>query len=349
MKIKKIFLPYFPDSTKLEKQKWHKFIKIAVFITSATSLYAIFWLIALFYLIPPSWMDSPIYQQVYHISYFPAYLPINLTSILSHFPIYGTIFRSLLPVPVIGPLALILILISIFYIAPSLLYRGFLAIKQRFHLKKVKFLVGLVTLGLVIFGLYVWKYQQVVNEGSYLADEHCIKVNPLIIDRKNKYTDQFNLLMASASEEQYMSSLDQYRQSAAEYIKEEKIWLAKQRRYLDSKAFNLLITSYIKEASEYQYQMYEGQYLSSLYLSQAFDEKDKVKQLELSNKVLEETNRSNDGQDKYNAVWEREKGKKDWIFNFVKIPDSKCPAENNNFPDVPNPFLPPVIPNSPLS
>lgn len=217
-------------------------------------------------------------------------------------------------------------------------------------MKRIKFIILAVFILVFLFGVYLYKYQQLVTEGSLLADEHCIKINPLIIDRKNKYTDQYNLLLISASEEKYMDALDKYRKSARLYTNEEKTWLAIQRKYLDGKIFNLMMPSYVKEAANYQYQMYAGQYLSSLYLNQVFDEKDKDKQVALSNKVMEETNKSNEALDKYNAIWEREKGKKDWIFNFVKVPASKCPAKNSDFPTVPNPFAPPANDsNSPLS
>ncbi|MCL5071329.1 MAG: hypothetical protein M1308_10605 [Actinobacteria bacterium] len=179
-----------------------------------------------------------------------------------------------------------------------------------------------------------------------MADEHCIKVNPLIIDRKNKYQEQWNLILASASATQVEDSVNKYFQASNAFIKEEQGWLANQKRYLNSKAFNLLMPSYIKEAANFQYQMYEADYNSSVYLNQGFKETDKNKQAELGNKVLEETVKSKEAEDKYNAVWEREKGKSDWVHYFIKVPQTKCPKENFDFPNVFNPFVTPIPVNN---
>ena len=209
-----------------------------------------------------------------------------------------------------------------------------------------KLLIISITLGIGLFAGYIYKYQQLVNEGSYLADEHCIKINPLIIDRKNKYLDQYNLILkagsGTATAEEYHAALDKYMQSSDVYQQKEKLWLDKQRRYLDSKAFNLLIHSYIREAGQYQYEMYKADYDSSVFLSAEYKEQDPDKQQELSNKVMEAVTRNKEAEDKYSSVCEREKGRSDWIYRFVKVPSAKCPEENYNFPELPDLFTPPI-------
>lgn len=212
-----------------------------------------------------------------------------------------------------------------------------------------RWIIFAILLALALFSLYINKYQQLVNESSYLADQHCIKVNPLIIDRKKKYLEEWNLMLASASASQVQDAFNKYLQASEAYLKEEKAWLPLQKKYLESKAFNLLIPSYIKEASNYQFQMYEAEYNSSLFITQGFKETDRIKQLELSNKVLEETAKSKEAGDKYNSIWEREKGRSNWIYHFVKVPPAQCPVENYNIPELPDPFAPPIIPISPLS
>lgn len=215
--------------------------------------------------------------------------------------------------------------------------------------KKRLIISAILGLSVALFVGYLVKYQQVVTEGSLLVDEHCIKINPLIIERKNRYIDQYNLLLASASAELYLAALDKYKEASKAYIKDEQIWLTKQRKYLDGLWFNLLILSYIKEAGNYQYDLYEAEYNSSRYLMDGFDAVDLDKQLESSKKAIEETERSKEAGDKYKMVFEREKGSVDWHYYFVKVPPSKCPPENYNIPVPPNPFAPPVLPRSPVS
>ncbi len=342
--FKFLVLPFFPESEALKKYWWHKLAGVLTLIATISSFYTLLWFISLFYInFPP---------QIDHIVTIPTYPALHFANLFSDMPIYGMLFRETLKISPIGPFTMPFLLVVVFYFLPVVLYRMALFIYHNFHSKKVRVVLAISLIGIVLFSMYIWKFQQVVTEGSLLVDEHCIKVNPLIIDRKNKYTDQYNIMTAQGSVDEYMDALAKYRVSAATYTKEEKIWLDKQRKYLDSKDFNQLMPDYMKEAANHQYNMYEAQYLSSFYLLQDFEEIDKGKQADLGKKVLEETNRSNDEQDKYNAVWEREKGKSDWRFNFVKVPVSKCPAENNDFPEVPNPFAPPtkqIVPNSPLS
>lgn len=216
-------------------------------------------------------------------------------------------------------------------------------------MKKIKLLILFIVITVFLFGTYIYKYQQIVNEGSYLADEHCIKVNPLVISRKNEYINQIQLMQASASAQEVQDSISNYLEISNSYLTQEKIWLEKQKRFLSKWEFNLLMPQYIKEGANSQYSMYEADFLSSTYLTQAFFERDESKQMELSNKVLEETAKSKAAGDKYNAIWESEKGKTDWRYRFVRVLESKCPRENEDIPDVQNPFLPKSPPRSPLS
>ncbi|MBU1031956.1 hypothetical protein KKE03_03485 [Patescibacteria group bacterium] len=208
---------------------------------------------------------------------------------------------------------------------------------------KKKLRIISIIFGIGLFVGYIYEYQQLINEGVYLSDEHCIKVNPLIIDRKNKYLDQYNILLAgAASSEEYITSLGKYLQSGQAFMKAEKDWLEKEKQYMGSKEFNLLMPSHIKEALKYQYEMYEAEYNSSYYISQGFEEADQEKRLELSNKIVEETARSREAGDKYNELLKKYGGKMTWVYYFVKVPSSQCPPENNNIPIVPNLFTPQI-------
>lgn len=333
-KIKKILhflaLPFFPEEKKLEKHWWHKLARVATLIVTISSLSAIFWIVSLFYFNFPT--------KILDILYWISWLPLSFANLFSGLPIYGTLFQYFLQTSPLGPLTLPIILIIIFYLLPSLLYRLILITSQKFYLKRVRIILPLVITVLILFSIYVSIFQQLINEGSDLADEHCIKINPLIIDRKNKYLDQYSIMVTGADSKLFAKALANYRISTRKYIDEEKFWLEKNKKFLNSSKFNLFMPAIIKDAANYQYQMYEAQYLTSLYLEQAWDEKDKNIQTELSNKAIEETNRSNEMQDKYNETWENGVGKRGWMFNFVKVPTSKCPDENYDIPVIPSPF-----------
>lgn len=338
-----LVLPFFPGDKKLKKYWWHRFAKIITLIATSTSLFALIWIASLFYL------DLP--KNVIDIAYWLAWLPLNFVNLFSSLPIYGTLFQYFLMRSPLGPFTMIVALTIVFYFLPSLIYGLILLVHKNFHLKRVRIILPLIIIALILFSIYASLFQQLINEGSDLADEHCIKINPLIIDRKNMYLDQYSKMVTGADSKLFATALNNYRISARKYIDEEKIWLEKNKKFLSSNTFNFIMPAILKEAANYQFQMYEAQYLTSLYIEQAWDEKDKNIQDELTNKATSEVSRSNEMQDKYNATWESGAEKRGWMFNFVKVPASKCPDENYDIPFIPNPFepLPEEIVEPPLS
>lgn len=343
-----MLLPFFPENRALRTHWWHKLIKIITIVVTATSIYTVFWMITLFFFLPKSWMDSPLYPPIYHASYLLAYIPMNITSLLSRFPIYGILFHSLLPVPIIGPIAFIFILIGVLYFIPSLMYRLSIYLYRNFHLKKVKIISFSV---LLIFGLFVfqiWKYQDLISAGSMVADQHCLKVNPFVIARKNNYIDSIKVLQASGSVEEYWAQNDKYLDNSKKYIEAEKAWLAAQKTYMDSQDFKTYIPSYIQEAAKYQYESREAEMKSTSGIVELFENyknMDSGKQKALSDTIMEETNKSNEANKVYNKIYNDHQGQMGFKDYFTIVPQSTCPEENFNIPNV-NEFLNPPVPTN---
>lgn len=345
-KIRNILLPFFLENSELKKHWWHKLIKIMTIIVTATSIYTILWMITLFFILPKSWMDSPLYPPIYHASYLLAYLPMNIINLLSRFPIYGILFHSFLPVPIIGPIAFILILIAVLYFTPSLLYRLSLYLYHNFHLKKVKIIFFSALLILSLFVFQIWKYQNLINAGSVVADKHCLRVNPLIIDRKNSYLNSMRILQASGSAEEYWAENDKYLDNSKKYIEAEKAWLTAQKTYMDSQDFKTYIPSYIQEAARYQYESREAEMKSTngvVELFENYKDMDAEKQKALSDTIVGETKKSNEASDMYNKIYNDHQGQMGFKDYFTIVPQSTCPEENFNIPNVPN-FLNPPAP-----
>lgn len=209
---------------------------------------------------------------------------------------------------------------------------------------RVKILIFVIVCIPILFIAYVFTFQYLVNKGFSIADEHCINVNPYIIERKNAYNAQYNIMMASGSAQQFKIALDKYFQASKDYISAEKVWLPKDKALIDSPLFNLILPSYLKDTVRYQYEMYMADYLASVYIDEAFDEKDPAKQLELSRLVIQESKTRDLNQEKYNEISNKNLGASDWIFKFVKIPTSHCPAKNDDIPNTPNLFEPATTP-----
>jgi len=210
-------------------------------------------------------------------------------------------------------------------------------------MKFIKFFFLFIGTLFILFAGYLLTFQFLVNKGTELVDEHCIKVNPYIIARKNAFNYQYQIMM-SGKLDGFKAAFDKYFIASSKYLTAEKQWLPKERMFLDSKLFNYMMPEYLKDAANYQYDMYNHDYLSLLYINEAFYEKDKTKQLQLSQQTEDEAKLRDSAESKYNAVWDDNKGKKDWRFWIVKVPPSKCPAKNNDIPNTPNLFEPTPTP-----
>lgn len=352
-KIRTILLPLFPENESLQKYWWHKAVKFIAIVISISSLFEILWLIFLFYLMPQSWMDLPLYPTIYNLSNIIGYLPVHFTSLLSGFPIYQTAFHALLPIPIIGPLALIFILISFFYIAPSLLYRLSLYVSQRFYMRRVKIILLIVTVVLGSFIFSTWKYQQIINEDSIIADEQCLKVNPFIIQRKNSFINSMKVLQASGSADEYWAETNNYLDYSKKYITAQKTWLTNQNAFMKRQDFAIFIPAYMKKAAQLQYDSREAEMKATSAIVEYFETYKNLndnQQKTLSNTITDETNKSNKLDDEYNKLYDSSKGKFDLRNYFTTVPQTTCPPENFNIPNVPDMLNPQNIPlDSPLS
>ena len=346
-KIRKILrfliLPFFPENRELKKHRWHKVIKIVTIIIALSSLYSILWLLAIFFILPQSSGNS-LFDK---LLYYPAYIPLNISNLLSRFPIYGIVFHALSYVPPFGPMTLIAILSLIYFVTPSLLYRLAIYVSRRFYLRKVKiiFFATVIILGWFIFS--TWKYQQLINEGSVIADEQCLKVNPLIIARKNSYVNSMKILQASGSAEDYWTETDKYLAISKQYIEAENIWLATQKNYMDSKDTVAYIPAYIRNAGQLQYDSRVADVEATSGIVELFETYktiDAAKQKTLSDTILTETKKSNDLNDEYTKVYDYPQRTFDLRDYFTSVPQSKCPPENFNIPDVQDLFNPKSVP-----
>ena len=94
----------------------------------------------------------------------------------------------------------------------------------------IAFLFVFLLLGLGV-GIFAWRYQKIVDWGSELADEHCLVVNPLIIERKMRSQEYMQTLLdpsASASAEKIDELTKAYYLASKKYIKAEDDWISKQ-------------------------------------------------------------------------------------------------------------------------
>lgn len=195
-------------------------------------------------------------------------------------------------------------------------------------------------------------YQRLVNESFVLADNQCLTVNPLIIERKNSYIKSLEALKANNADE-YIKETDSYYNISEKFVIAQKTWLDEQRLYMDRWDFQYFIPDYMKEAAQTQYKARDADKKSTEYLIDSFEVYQLNESLsnELSAKAMEQVKVRNEAEKKYDELFDVPR-KLDWRTRFIKVPASKCPDENFDIPNVDdflNPDTTPHNTNSPLS
>lgn len=189
-------------------------------------------------------------------------------------------------------------------------------------------------------------YQKLVNEGSVIADVQCLTINPIIIERKSHY---LNSLEAAQNNNmaRYEGETTAYLERSKQYVEEQTKWLETQHSYMNRWDFQFFLPGYMKEAAQYQYDSRKADAESTTLLVEAFEVSELNQSLseELTQKSMEQVKIRNEAEEKYNALWDNP-GRLDWRTRFIKVPESTCPDENFEFPDVED-FTPST--NSPVS
>lgn len=191
----------------------------------------------------------------------------------------------------------------------------------------------------MFYVIYVGFYQWIFDKGNYLADQHCINVNPLIIARKNAYLDSMESLLVNYDTVSYMKYTDEYINHSLEYIEREKEWLEDNFEYLNKWYVKFFVNKNIQDTLWLDHKMYETDMNGSIIMVELFAdlyEKDGLNQEKLSLKLAKNYNKYQDLEKQIEK--KRQITKKLFKNNIrnklMQIPITKCPAENYHIPDV---------------
>lgn len=200
-------------------------------------------------------------------------------------------------------------------------------------------IVGIVAISAVIlvaayFITSIAMYQKLINEGSVLADNQCLKVNPLIIERKNAYIRSMQALKDDDAKA-YEKETEKYINASNKFVTEQEVWLKAQKKYIDRWDFQYFNPSYVKDAAMTQFVSRAADVESTKLIVEAFYVKDLNMSIaeEDGKKAMEQIKIRNAADKKYDEIWNNP-GKLDWRTRFIKVPQTRCPDENFNFPNV---------------
>lgn len=193
-----------------------------------------------------------------------------------------------------------------------------------------------ILLIVLIFGFiaYIFIYQNIINERASLDDEHCIKVNPLIIKRKNLYIDSMRAMFAGKSKSVYENLNAKYVEAVNQYLVEESKWLEKDSKALGNPLVKMLVLESGYKSAEIGHQIYELDLINTKNILKLLNEKSPDKQKNLSNYISINGRELDDLYKDYDEVVASSPKDYRWVDYLIRVPKTSCPAENYNFPDV---------------
>jgi hypothetical protein len=191
---------------------------------------------------------------------------------------------------------------------------------------------GVLIMGIVLLGAYLVLYQNVINERVKLEDEHCIVVNPLIIKRKQTYLDSMKALVNNTGD--YLKLNDKYIEVSKKYITEEDEWLKKDSAMLHNPVVRLVVKKDGYQGALMLHRINELDLINTKIILLLFEEKDLKKQETLGKSIAKNTFELNALQKDYDRISGVHNYR--WVDYLIRTPQSKCPLENRNIPDVEN-------------
>lgn len=199
-------------------------------------------------------------------------------------------------------------------------------------MKNKKIIAFLIVVPAILFTLYIAKYQALIKESSALSDQHCLDVNPLIIERREKYIE--SLQVATLNTDLAVEAMGEYLNLSKEYVKAEKQWLKKQEAFLNRWDVQMFLDRSVQEAGKWQYRIYEADYRSIDAVTRALGTKDTKEHDRLIQLSQQATKDGKYAQTEYTKLWKNRPTNFDIRNYFLTIPPSRCPDENFDIPDV---------------
>lgn len=204
--------------------------------------------------------------------------------------------------------------------------------------KILKILFLCVFVGILSFVFYIYKLHSLAVDGNALFEYRCLHVNPPLIAYKNeflKYADFLNNYPNTQyTPEEVADFLDGYIEGMRTYVPEETKWLEMQKKFTDRWDFQLTEPWYIKEASVYQWKMYEGYRDDAASMLYLVDHPETAKKDFNPDNISEERKRRDTYSQQYFDFFEKASSIPDWrkYFSSVPVPEG-CTDENMIIPD----------------
>lgn len=204
----------------------------------------------------------------------------------------------------------------------------------------LKILRTLFVLGLVCsvigISLYTYSLRKLAMQGNKIFAQRCTTVNPPLIGYKNdflKFTQCINN-PGSCEDEAAGGYFVSYMKGLRAYTTEERKWLETQNAFINRWEFKLLAPNFLKQASEYQTQMYQAYYDDAQALVDLIDQKTPLPDTFDPNSVSEVRMRRFFYQKVFNDMMNKISTMRDPRIMIINMPVPKeCNDTNTNIPE----------------
>jgi hypothetical protein len=188
-------------------------------------------------------------------------------------------------------------------------------------MKLLKIFFFLFILFFIGFWVYFYRYQIVINDGTELADERCLKIDPLINKKKQKSFEYSQVSRVKNDDKKFAKTTEELKKLFISVVDISEPWMKKQKTFLNRWDFNFFVHPALKETFYAQYEKYAADLESNKIMSRLFDQPNNqsdLKAIKSSFKKMEEAQKKLDN--KMNFV----KKQRDFRQRFIKTPPSKC-------------------------
>lgn len=139
----------------------------------------------------------------------------------------------------------------------------------------VKYIAVSVVLLLLVLGSCLYKLHTLIVEANDIFAMRCTIVNPPLISYKTSFLKFADYLQnpGNYTDEDMKTFYNGYISGMLNYVKEENVWLAIQKNYMNRWDFQLFQPWYIKKAEDLQWKMYQAYRDDAQYILDIGDQK----------------------------------------------------------------------------
>lgn len=121
----------------------------------------------------------------------------------------------------------------------------------------LKIFIIIILLSIIGYFLYIEKYQQIVYEGTALAEEHCQTIEPVIRERNRVFMNNIEILYTSTDAEELDSIRNEILLHSIILSDKYGPWLNKEKTFLERWDTKLLMSNHLKEVFLAEYEKYK--------------------------------------------------------------------------------------------